>query len=74
MEARGEAYLRKAEIQRVSGVVRVPLNCGEELYDVIEITDSRAGLTSAKRRVLGISVLYDTRKGLYEQKLYLGAV
>ena len=74
VEARGEAYLRKAEIQRVSGVVRVPLNCGEELYDVIEITDSRAGLTSAKRRVLGISVLYDTRKGLYEQKLYLGAV
>ena len=71
---RGDAYLRKAESGSISGVIKVSLNCGQELYDVIEITDSLAGLATAKRRVVGISALYDTRKGLYEQKLYLGAV
>lgn len=73
-EARGDAYLRKAQIQSVSGVIRVPLNCGQELYDVIEITSSLAGLAAAKRRVIGIAALYEPRRGLYEQKLYLGAV
>jgi len=73
-QARGEAYLRKAAIRSEGGLIRVPLNSGQELYDVIEVTDERAGLTAAKRRVLGMSMLYDTRKGIYEQKLYLGAI
>jgi hypothetical protein len=72
--AREEAYLRKAAIRSEGGVIKVPLNSGQELYDVVEVSDTRAGLTAAKRRVLGMSVLYDTRKGSYEQRLYLGAV
>jgi len=72
--ARGEAYLSKAAIRTEGGVIRVPLNCGQELYDIVEIYEARAGLSAAKRRVLGMEVLYDTRRSIYEQKLYLGGV
>jgi hypothetical protein len=72
--ARGEARLRKSSMQSEGGVLRVPLNSGQELYDIVEIYEPRAGLDSAKRRVLGMEALYDTRKSIYEQKLYLGAV
>jgi len=42
---RGDAMLREAAIRAISGYIIVPLNCGQELYDVVEITDSRAGLS-----------------------------
>ena len=73
-QARGEAYLREAEIQSAGGVIRVPANCGQQLYDVIDITDSRAGLNAQKRRVLAITLIYNSFRGQYEQWLALGAV
>jgi len=73
-EQRGEAYLREAEIESASGTIRIPVNCGQQLYDVIDITDSRAGLDAEKKRVLGLIVIYNTRRGEYEQRLSLGAV
>jgi hypothetical protein len=73
-QQRGEAYLREAEIESAGGTIQIPVNCGQQLYDVIEITDSRAGLTAEKRRVLGLTLLYDPRRGEYEQRLSLGAV
>jgi len=72
--ARGEAVLRHAAIESEDGYIVVPLNCGQELYDVIEITDALAGLTAAKRRVLSLVHTYDTRKGLYTLKIGLGDV
>lgn len=71
---RGEAYLREVEIESTGGMIRVPVNCGQQLYDVIDVTDSRTGLNGEKRRVVGISLIYDTRRGEYEQRLSLGAV
>ena len=73
-EDRGEAYLREAEIEATSGSIRIPVNCGQQLYDVIDITDSRAGLDAEKRRVLGLSLVYNPRRGEYEERLSLGAV
>ncbi len=72
--ARGEAMLRHAAIESEDGYIVVPLNCGQELYDVIEITDALAGLTAAKRRVLSLVHTYDTRKGIYTLKIGLGEV
>jgi hypothetical protein len=72
--ARGEAILRHAAIEGLDGYILVPLNCGQELYDVIDITDARAGLTAAKRRVLSLHHLYDTQKGVYTLKIGLGGV
>ncbi len=73
-QQRAEAYLRQAEIESAGGTILIPVNCGQQLYDVIDITDSRAGLTSAKRRVLGLILLHEPRRGEYSQHLQLGAV
>jgi len=73
-QQRGEACLRQAEIESASGTILVPVNCGQQLYDVIDITDSRAGLTSEKKRVLGLLLVYSPRRGEYHQRLRLGAV
>jgi len=73
-EQRGEAYLREAEIESEGGTILVPVNCGQQMYDVIDITDVRAGLSGEKMRVLGIVLLYEPLRGAYELKLSLGAV
>lgn len=73
-QARGEAYLRQAEIESANGLIRIPVNCGQQIYDVISITDSRAGLDVEKRRLLGLVLTYDASRGEYEQRLILGAV
>ncbi len=73
-EQRGEAYLRHAEIAATSGTIRIPPNCGQQLYDVIAITDQRAGLSSVKKRVTGIILTYNPLRGEYEERLLLGAV
>ncbi len=71
--ARGEAMLRHAAINSMDGRIVVPMNCGQELYDVIDITDALAGLSAAKRRVLSLHHTYDTRKGIYNLKIGLGS-
>jgi len=71
---RGDAMLREAAIRAISGYIIVPLNCGQELYDVVEITDSRAGLSSAKRRILGLNHHYAPAKGIYSLTAILGTV
>jgi hypothetical protein len=73
-EQRGEAYLRGAEIESVNGSILVPVNCGQQLYDVVDITDSRAELEAAKRRVIGLTLAYSPRRGEYQQRLLLGGV
>ncbi|MCJ7509485.1 MAG: hypothetical protein MUP14_01170 [Dehalococcoidia bacterium] len=73
---RADAEMRHQEIASGDGEIVVPVNCGQELYDVISITDESAGLTSAQRRVLGLSIRYSAggRVPVYEQRLSLGAV
>jgi hypothetical protein len=71
---RGEAYLRQAEMEAVAGAILTPVNCGQQLYDVVDITDSRAGLEAAKRRVIGLTLVYRPRRGEYQQRLILGGV
>lgn len=73
-QKRAQAELRRQEIAASAGEVLVPPNCGQELYDVIEVTDSRAGLDGEKRRVLGLTLRYSAAEGRYEQRLELGGV
>jgi len=75
VESRAEAVLRQAALEAMSGEITVPVNCGQELYDVVEVTDAGAGLTAARRRVLGLSFRYSTgERPVYEQRIALGAV
>jgi hypothetical protein len=73
-QQRGAAYLREVEIEATGGAILVPVNCGQQLYDVVDITDGRAGLDADKRRVLGLYLSYRPRRGEYRQRLRLGAV
>ncbi|HUT96632.1 MAG TPA: hypothetical protein VMW60_00735 [Dehalococcoidales bacterium] len=73
-EERGEAFFRGMEMAAVNGAILIPVNCGQQLYDVIDITDSRAGLSAAKRRVTGLTLVYSPRRGEYRQRLVLGGV
>ena len=73
---RADALLRHGEMQAADGEVLVPVNCGQELYDVVEVTDPRAGLSATRRRVLAMSLRYvrDRPSPAYEMRLGLGAV
>jgi hypothetical protein len=73
-EERGEIYLRNAESEAQDGIISIPVNCGQQLYDVIDITDKHAGLIEEKKRVVGLTLIYNPRKGEYRQNLVLGAV
>lgn len=73
-EARGAAMLRKAEIASPRGLMQAPPNCGQQLYDVIDITDPGAGLDRAARRVVGLDTAYNPHHGQYYQKISLGEV
>ena len=55
---RCQEIVRSLELEALFGETTVPVNCGQELYDLVEITDSRAGLSAAKRRVAGLRLEY----------------
>ncbi|MFH0941731.1 MAG: hypothetical protein V1823_01735 [Chloroflexota bacterium] len=73
-QGRGESYLREAAITAGGGTLRVPVNAGQQLYDVIEITDRLAGLDAEKKRVLKIGLAYHPARARYEMRLGLGNV
>jgi len=73
-QQRGQAILRQAAIESEGGSILVPVNCGQQLYDVVAVTDARAGLDAVRKRVLGIVLGYYPRRGEYRQRLQLGAV
>jgi hypothetical protein len=62
------------EIAAAGGEITVPVNCGQQLCDVIDITDVPAGLNAATRRVLSMVLVYQPRKGEYSQRILLGGV
>ncbi len=71
---RGDAHLRDAEIASAGGEILVPVNCGQQLYDVVAVTDGRAGLEAEKKRVTGLVLVYRPRHAEYYHRLRLGAV
>jgi hypothetical protein len=72
LEQRGEMLLRNAGMKSASGLLVVPANCGQELYDVVEIADARG--FSGARRINAMSLVYDPARGRYIQQLVLGGV
>jgi hypothetical protein len=57
----------------VRAVIKVPLNAGQELYDVVRVKDKRAGL-EGDYRVIGIESEFWPDEGRYEQIISLGGV
>ncbi len=71
--ALAQAELRDQAIPATQDRITVRPHAGQELLDVIDVTDTRANLAAAKRRVLALQLDYDTRKGAYTHTLTLGA-
>jgi hypothetical protein len=70
---RGEAILREAEMEALSGHILVPMNCGQDLYDAIDITSPQAGLNASRRRALALNHTWMPTIAKYTLKLNLGA-
>jgi len=67
------AVLSKMRLLGKSGVILIPPNCGQELWDVVQITDSGANQQAVKFRVVGIRFEYQPRQARYQHMLILGA-
>jgi hypothetical protein len=72
-QERADALLRQMSLRAQRGNLVIPTNVGQELLDVVEVTDARCGISGENYRVQGIRTLYDRRKGQYDQTLALGA-
>jgi len=72
--ARATAIERRQTVRSYNGYSVVPLNCGQEIYDVVKLTDQRAPLSAEKRRLLGIDHMFYPAKAEYRSRLILGAV
>jgi hypothetical protein len=72
--ATAAACLRRRAIEADGGLIAVAPNCGQELYDVIDVTDPLIAASAVKRRVSRIRWRYDARRGVYDQELRLGPV
>ena len=72
--ARASAETRRMAIHTPRGSITVPVNAGQELYDVISVTDPPAGFTSATYRVTGMETRYAVgpRGSRYDQTILLG--
>jgi hypothetical protein len=72
---RAVSDLRAAEVRERRDELQVfGLNCGQELYDVVTLTDAQAGLSAVQRRVLGIAWRYATGEHpRYDMTLQLGS-
>ncbi|MPZ50722.1 MAG: hypothetical protein GEU75_15725 [Dehalococcoidia bacterium] len=73
---RATSVLRDAEMQARRDEIHIfGVNCGQEVYDVVSVTDPQAGLDAAARRVLGLSWRYSTgERPRYDMALTLGNV
>lgn len=71
-QARAVAMLRDAEMNRHDGELAAPLNCGADIYDVVEVTDSVAGLDADRFRVMEQSHYFRPSKSIYQIKIGLG--
>ena len=67
------AILSKMRLTGKRGVILIPPNCGQELFDVVQLSDSMANQSAVKFRVVGLRFEYNPKQARYEHRLILGA-
>jgi hypothetical protein len=72
-ESMASAILSKMRLTGKKGVILIPPNCGQELFDVVQITDDGANQQAVSFRVVGIRFEYNPKQARYQHKLILGA-
>ncbi|OGO52123.1 MAG: hypothetical protein A2148_12495 [Chloroflexi bacterium RBG_16_68_14] len=74
-DQRAQDTLRQEGLELILGELLTPANCGQELGDVIAVTDPNVGLSAQKYRVVGLDLSYARGpRAVYEQRLMLGEV
>jgi hypothetical protein len=68
------AILGKMRLTKSRGVILIPPNCGQELFDVVQILDSAANQQVFKFRVVGIRFEYNPKQSRYQHNLILSSV
>ena len=68
------AQLRKHDATTKRGQITTLPNVGLQLFDVITVTDARAGISAEVYRVRGIEETFDTTKppAIFRQRVLLG--
>lgn len=69
-----ENMIDKQRIQVDLGNMTTPTNCGIELYDVVQITDTVANQSANKYRVKGYTFVYDPDNSTFIDKVELTGV
>jgi hypothetical protein len=72
-ENMASAVLSRMRLTKAKGIILIPPNCGQELFDVVQISDFGANQLAVKFRVMGLTFYYYPRKSLHEQKIILGS-
>jgi hypothetical protein len=72
-QERADAILRKNTLEAKGGQLTIPVNCGQQPYDVITLTDARCGIQAQNYRVAGVQTTYEPAVAAYFQRLLLGA-
>lgn len=65
--------ITKLARESAQGSVRAPMNCGQEVWDIVSIEDARMGQT-VTGRVTDIVRTYEHDSGLYTIDVWMGAV
>ena len=72
-ESVANAILSKMRLNKARGVILIPPNCGQELWDVVQLSDKQANQTAVSFRVVGLRFQYHPTQANYYHKLILGA-
>ncbi|MBM4447519.1 MAG: hypothetical protein FJ023_09315 [Chloroflexi bacterium] len=67
------AVLSKMRLTGKMALILIPPNCGQELFDTVQVTDKQANQSNAQYRVVGLRFEYNPRQARYHHKLILGA-
>ena len=67
------AILAKRRLEKARGFLLLPPNCGQELWDVVQITDAGANQQAVKFRVVGLRFEFNPKQAHYQHRLVLGA-
>lgn len=69
--ARAARVLEEEQRRALAGWIETPINVGQEVMDVVDVTDATAGLSGRRYRVRALAFEYDGRR--YASRLELGA-
>jgi len=67
------AAVAKARLTGSRGFIVIPPNCGQELWDVVQVTDKPTAQSQQKYRIIAASFDYEPLRHRYQHKLILGA-